>query len=271
MYPWEFSIPSFSSLFCLENFYSSQPELSALKNSGLPPGKRNLIISGSSGNGITHLLQGIGIREKQNGTRVIYLTSEWLTFWLKNIRKEELEKFRAFLVGFDLIILDNLQFVFYRSRACKEFILDLQKDSRLLLGCSLPEKDFTKSADFRNRFDLERILIKPLNGEQVYLILKDYCKFEPSIPDSLLYQISGYNGSVQQSINCLISVRFKSSLEKIDLHRFSEEELEELFNLGSYFPRQQFRKCFRQTFLRFPLFAEPEAEYVKAGRERNLN
>ena len=49
---------------------------------------------------------------------------------------------------------------------------------------------------------------------------------------------------MQDYVNCLVSIRFKSKAEEIDLRTLSVEELEQKFTIKNYFPRQQFRKGF---------------------------
>ncbi len=65
--------------------------------------------------------------------------------------------------------------------------------------------------------------------------------------DRLIYAISNYNGTIQQYIHCLISIRFKSKVQNIKLNALSLGEIDALFEISKYFPKQQFRRCFIQT------------------------
>jgi hypothetical protein len=57
---------------------------------------------------------------------------------------------------------------------------------------------------------------------------------------------------VQEHINCLISIRFNPLLKIVSAKDLTAEDFDELFNLKSYFPTQQFRKCFPQMTFDFP-------------------
>ena len=73
---------------------------------------------------------------------------------------------------------------------------------------------------------LQRIEIKQLSGNNVFKVLKNLCEFENLITDNLMYVLSGYNGSIQQHINCLISIRFKSKVDNINIKLLSTDEID---------------------------------------------
>ena len=112
-----------------------------------------------------------------------------------------------------------------------------------------------ESKKYSKHFTLNRIELKPLNSINVFKVLKNLCEYEKMIPENLIYAISGYNGSIQEHINCLISIRFKSKVEGIIIKSLSPEEIEGRFNIKNYFRKQQFRKCFKKDQL---LLWEPE-------------
>ena len=98
---------------------------------------------------------------------------------------------------------------------------------------------------------LNRIELNQLSGYDVFKALKELCSTEDQLPEMLLYAISGYNGSIQQHINCLISIRFNTKLKEIKKANLSVEDFDKEFELKKYFPKQQFRKSFIQTQLMF--------------------
>ena len=220
------------------------------------------MISGKSGSGVTHLLQAVS-NNYSNKKNVLFTNAQWMVYLIKQIKTDiELNKFQDHFLTFDIILIDNIQFFYKKSSRYSRFIIGLIKKCErinkvMILGCSEPGKDITKIKIYTKAFTIKKIELKPLNSESVFQLLKKLCEFEPSIPDKLLFVISGYNGSIQQYVNCLISIRFKSKVKNIDLHSLLVEEIEEQFRIEKYFSKQQFRKCFIQ--LRLNLWKEKVA------------
>jgi hypothetical protein len=95
-------------------------------------------------------------------------------------------------------------------------------------------------------FRSQRIELKELSTYDVFKALTNLCAPEDEIPEALLYALSGYNGMIQQHIQCLISIRFNPLLKTLKGNDLVIKDYERLFNIKSYFPKQQFRKCFYQ-------------------------
>jgi chromosomal replication initiation ATPase DnaA len=252
MEPWQFLKPAVPGFQTFDNYFSAQEEILQLKTelSMLLRRHRPLLISGSKGSGVTHLLNAICAQWIKDRKKVLYITGQSLVYVLKRIKAEgERARFKKFLLSFDLIAIDNLQFLYKKSAAFCSFIAELVQEGRqnqkqLIFGCSDPRKGLTRTKKYSMLFSLKRINLRTAASQYVFKILRDLCRYEVHIPDQLLYLISGYNGSMQQYVNCLISIRFKSKAEGIDLKALSSDQMEATFNIKNYFPRQQFRKGF---------------------------
>lgn len=243
------------SQFTFANYVNSQQEISLLKEWIHQATKDTIVISGKSGSGVTHLLNAICNEFKELNT--VYITAEWL-MQLNKINKHA-QQLKALVNQFlkqDIIAIDNIQLIYNKSKASCILFYELLKSAKLqnkliILGCSNIEKDISKRKHFLTEFNFKRIELKELSSSDMFILLKNLCTIEDAIPDRLLYKITNFNGTVQEHINCLISVRFKSKSLGIDLQNLNESEYEIHFNLSSYFPKQQFRKHFIQCQLDF--------------------
>ncbi len=240
-----------------ENYYNSQSEISDLKSKVDNNEISSLIISGDSGSGITHIINAICNTQLQQNKRVMYITTQWLLYIYKLlITESEKEQFYNFILAHDSVAIDNIQFLHRKTKNQSNFILSLIKliqnnQKTIILGCSNTSKDITKSKKIMQGIRLNRIELNQLSGYDVFKALKQLCSLEDQIPELLLYAISGYNGMIQQHINCLISVRFNPKLKELKTSNWSVEEFEKEFELKNYFPKQQLRKSFIQTQLMF--------------------
>jgi chromosomal replication initiation ATPase DnaA len=241
--------------YTFANYVNSQQELSTLKQIIHQQENKPIVISGKSGNGVTHLLNAICNEFKDKKTA--YITAEWL-LQLNKINKHP-QQLKALLNQFikqDVIAIDNIQLLNKKSKTSSLLFTEILKAANLegkllILGCSDNTKDLSKSKTYLSEFQFNRIDLKELSSMDMFTILKGLCTKEDEIPDNLIYLITNFNGTIQEHINCLISVRFKSKSLGIDLHKLKELEYETYFNLSSFFPKQQFRKHFIQCQLEF--------------------
>ena len=239
------------------NYYNNQPEIIDLKLRIEKNEISSIIISGESGSGITHILNAICNIQLQQNKRVIYITTQWLLYINKLlITESEKEQFNSFILAHDSIAIDNIQFLYRKTKQQSNFILSLIKltqDNKktILLGCSNVSKDITKSKKIMQGILLNRIELNQLSGYDIFKALKQLCSIEDQLPEMLLYAISGYNGTIQQHINCLISIRFNAKFKEVKLNNLSVEDFDKEFELKKYFPKQQLRKSFIQTQLMF--------------------
>jgi chromosomal replication initiation ATPase DnaA len=250
------SVCSFNTF---DNYFNNHHEIDCLKNdTDNNYSLSQLIISSNSGNGVTHLMHAICNKWAKENKNIYYIKSQTLCYFIKKIKtKLELINFQTQLLKYDLIAIDNIEYFYKKTKNLSSFIFELyikcnERNIPLIFGCSNPKKDFTKIKSNSKLFNLKRIDLKQLNGIDVFKILKSLCEYETHIPDNLIYAISNYNGTVQQYINCLISIRFKSKIDGINLKDFSSDEIERYFNIKIYFNKQQFRKCFYNMQFEFP-------------------
>lgn len=244
-------------LYTFSNYFNSQVEISLLKERMVAGNLNSTIITGNSGSGVTHVLCAICNELVKTGRRLMYITTQSFLYVIKKLRTpDSLLKFENELLKFDVIAIDNVQHLYRKAKKIGKVFFDLLRkcvDSKkiILIGRSDSLKDITKSnRNFRD-LNFDSVKIKELSTRDIYLALNSNCSAEDNISGKLLYAISGYNGTVQEHINCLVSIRFSDKLKNINTENYTIEQLDELFELKKYFPVQQFRKCFRQVEIDF--------------------
>ncbi len=221
------------------------------------PSKNLVLLKGEKGSGVTHLLHAGANKVKLSKQKVCVITSEWIVQMCKlSTSAKKKKEIQRYFLKHDIVFIDNLQFFYRKSAAYLNFlkqIVDelLIKNKKVILGCSDKAKDVTKSKNFKFTTQFKRLRLKSSSSLSVFKILKNLCSPEDNIPDHLIYLISGYNGTAQQYINCLVSIRFKSKMDEVDLTHMSSEELESRFNIRSYFPQQQLRRHLLQKSIVF--------------------
>ncbi len=219
--------------------------------------KHFLVVSGKRGSGVTHLLSALCNTYLYGGQKAIYITAQSLIYVNSLLKTDDdYNLFFYHLSQHELIVIDNLQFFYKKSVKHTQFLMQIIHYTKLnkvllVLGCSELNKDITKSKKLMEGLKIKRLDLKELSSYDVFVILKGLCSIEDQIPDALLYAISGYNGMIQEHIHCLISIRFNPILKIIITKELSIEDFDELFNIKSYFSKQQFRKCYYQTRMNF--------------------
>ena len=262
-----------NQLYNFESYFNDQAEISNLKLKLQCNSLRSLVISGNSGQGVTHLLNAIGNSLIKQNKQLLFISAQWLLHVTKTLKTEENKNdFIKKLNTYDVLAIDNIQFLYRKAKNqsvyIENIILSFTRSNKLvLLGCSDSSKDITKSKKMLKKLAPERIELRELSSVDVFKVLKQLCSAEDNIPDNLIYAISGYNGSIQQHINCLISIRFNMKSTCINPQTLPLEEFNSLFDLKKYFPKQQFRKCFLQTQLRFTRSLELKTENTLLKRE----
>lgn len=240
-----------------DQFYGNDDQVTRLRLLLVNPYKPLIVISGSGGCGVTHLLNSAGNFFEERNKVAKYITSEWLCEILRKMEiKSNRKEFLSELIDCDLLCIDNIQYFHRRKKEYQNFLMEIVQrmhsmGKKIILGCSKNRKDITRSKKIKWPENFVRIELQLLAGFTVFRLLKRLCTPEDRIPDSLLFLISGYNGSIEQYINCLISVRFRSRLIDFDMENADPKELEKEFNLKSYFPEQQLRRSFIQGSLAF--------------------
>lgn len=240
-----------------DQFYGNDDQVTRLRLLLVNPYKPLIVVSGPGGCGVTHLLNSAGNFFEERKKEARYITAEWLCeIYRKFTSKTAKKEFLAELTTCDLLCVDNMQYFHRRKKDYQNFLMLIvermhAEGKKIILGCSQDKKDITRSKKIKWPDNFVRIELQMLAGFTVFRLLKRLCTPEDRIPDSLLFLISGYNGSIEQYINCLISVRFRSRLQELDIDQLEPKQLEKIFNLKSYFPEQQLRRSFIQSSLPF--------------------
>jgi len=110
-----------------------------------------LFVYGGVGLGKTHLMHGIGnyIINKNNGINISYISSEKFTNELINsIRDDATEAFRAKYRNFDVLLIDDIQFLAGKERTQEEFFHTFNSlynaSKQIVITSDRPPKEITK-------------------------------------------------------------------------------------------------------------------------------
>ncbi len=152
--------------YTFENFivgpFNELPHAAAIavsKNPGLI--YNPLFIYGGVGLGKTHLLQAVGNEVLKNfpQKRVIYIPSEKFTSGVvSSIRNQEIEKFKNEHRAFDVLIIDDVQFLAGKEKTQEEFFHIFnalyEKNKQIILSSDRPPKAIPALAErLRSRFE----------------------------------------------------------------------------------------------------------------------
>lgn len=194
---WKYIKSSVCNFHTFDNYFNDQPAVELLKNN-----YRNnyfdasqTIISASPGNGVTHLIHAICNEWVDKGKNILYITGQSIVYILKKIKSQiDLNKFQSHLLSFEMLAIDNIQFFYKKSVHFSQFALSLINKCKgmnkpLFLGCSQPDRDFTKSKKHSKIISLQRIELKPLSSINVFEAFKNLCEHERLISENLMYVI----------------------------------------------------------------------------------
>lgn len=230
-----------------DNYYNSSDAITLLKLNLKNEDYYSLIIEGTKGRGVSHLLNAIGNHYLDLYKKVIYISSQWLLKLVElNYQFNGVESVYQWIDNFDVIILDNMEFLYRRfskvALELKEKIKNLFQSQKILIAGVTSNLDFTKQNKYKSPKPYSRIFFKEMSSRDVFMALKSHTTLEDHIPDKVLYTISHYNGPFQNHLNALISVRFKFETSKINWEEMSIGEIDLFLELKKYFPKQQLRK-----------------------------
>lgn len=120
-----------------------------------------LFIYGSVGLGKTHLLQAIGnkVVENDSDKKICYTTSEkFASELISSIRDKSVDKFKLQYAKFDVLIIDDIQFLSGKEKTQEEFFHIFnalyQKNKQIVLSSDRPPKAIpTLEERLRSRFE----------------------------------------------------------------------------------------------------------------------
>ncbi len=208
-----------------------------------------LFIYGGVGLGKTHLMHAIGHAVKKTANRHVrlyYLSSErFMNELINAIRYDTMPQFRDKYRNFDLLLVDDIQFIAGKERTQEEFfhtfnaLYDAQKQIVISSDCP-PKKIPTLEERLRSRFEWGLIAdIQPPDLETKIAILKKKAALENiEIPDEVaMFIATKIQSNIRALEGCLIKIAAHSTLGEtlptLELARKVLEDILETEDSGS--------------------------------------
>jgi chromosomal replication initiator protein len=204
-----------------------------------------LFIYGGTGLGKTHLLQAIGSYVFEHSPRmtVLYVTSETLTNdFINSIREKRVEAFKQRYRNYDVLLVDDIQFLENKERIQEEFFHTFntlyEAGRQIILSSDRPPRDIATLEDrLRSRFEWGLIVdIQPPDLETRIAILRKRVATDGiHIPDTqvLTFVASRVSSNIRELEGALTRVVAFSSLTgrpmTVDL---AQEVLKDVFPQG---------------------------------------
>jgi chromosomal replication initiator protein len=187
-----------------------------------------LFIYGNAALGKTHLLQSIAhkIIKEKNDLNVFYTTSENFTNeFVESIKNGETNKFRKKYRNFDVLLVDDIQFLQQKESTLEELFHTFNElfheRKQLIFACDRPAKSLSAIEDrLRTRFDSGlSVKIEPPNYETRKAILLSRTAEEKTyIPDEVVEYISqNVESDIRLLEGSLTKIIAFSSLKKKDV------------------------------------------------------
>ena len=155
-----------------------------------------LFLYGPSGVGKTHLMYAVvnELRRQRPDTRVIYTTMvDFVNYMVKCISKNDMESFRTYYRGCDVLLLDDVQFIAGKESTQLEVFNTFQalfdEGKQIILASDRPPKDINPLEErLRSRFEQGLLAdINPPDMElRVAIIRKKAEMLSIDLPDEVL-------------------------------------------------------------------------------------
>ena len=257
-------------LIRFHEFLSPAENINEIKKRCIEKGNVFFLIEGESGCGMSHLLRAIRkeLKQNRNASNIPVISAYHIVHSAKKLKDKLMwQAFCYRLSQHDGLIIDDLQ-ACYRNKRTSEFIFNLIQlfecsGKLLVLGCNDPNRNIfnlKKAATIRKP---AKITITPLPGSYAFEILKRLCTAEDQIPEALLYEISGHQAPIQRQIACLISIRFRSRAQTIDLFSYTAAQLNEIFGIQKFLAKRKQPKQLKINFELLEKIAVERKELIK--------
>lgn len=186
-----------------------------------------LFIYGESGLGKSHLLNAIGNRIKcESNLKVCYCTTEnFLYDLVKALRKKKLDLFRAFFRNLDVLLVDDIEFMFGMSSTQEEFyktVKVLQDNNKQIVVTA----QYFRSSTFAECKPIITWLksgliieLKPPNRDTIAAILKQRAEFyKIQLSDDIIdFIISHQILDIRELMGILNKLKAYSSLHGVPI------------------------------------------------------
>jgi hypothetical protein len=241
----EYMYPGISSMMTFKNFFNSQLEIKFLEEEFYHqiPKIPVVCVIGKNGNGVTHLLNATCNKFKGKKAKTEIISWRWIKKMIKEKGKEfTIDEFLDFFSNYDLLGIDDIQEFNIKNRQQHLILMSFLElcnsaGIQLLFGCSKPEKNPMKY--FAEEYPIKFIRIKNIDIESTYRLINYLLEHESKIPEYITRKVAKHNGTIQEYINCLISLRYQP--EKFNL---TGEESNQSLKFKKFFNSPQLRKCF---------------------------
>jgi chromosomal replication initiator protein len=204
-----------------------------------------LFIYGGTGLGKTHLLQAVGqyVGEHGNGLTARYITSEtFMNDFINSLRDKRIEGFKQRYRTYDLLLIDDIQFLEHKERIQEEFFHTFnslyEAGRQIVISSDRPPKEIaTLEERLRSRFEWGLITdIQPPDLETRIAILRKKEKTDrihvPD-PDVLTYVAERVTTNIRELEGALTRVVAFSSLTGRPMTvELAEDVLKDVFPQG---------------------------------------
>jgi chromosomal replication initiator protein len=208
-----------------------------------------LFIYGSTGLGKTHLLQAIGHYVRQHSRRLTrrYVTSEtFMNDFIDSLRDKRIEGFKRRYRGYDVLLIDDIQFFEGKERIQEEFFHTFNSlyegGSQIIISSDRPPREIaTLEERLRSRFEWGLLTdIQPPDLETRIAILRKKVNTERiavTDPEVLTFVASRVSSNIRELEGALTRVvAFSSLTDRMMTVELAEQVLKDVFPQGEAAP-----------------------------------
>jgi chromosomal replication initiator protein len=208
-----------------------------------------LFIYGGTGLGKTHLLQAIGHYVRQHSRRLTrrYVTSEtFMNDFIDSLRDKRIEGFKRRYRGYDVLLIDDIQFFEGKERIQEEFFHTFnslyESGSQIIISSDRPPREIaTLEERLRSRFEWGLLTdIQPPDLETRIAILRKKVNTERiavTDPEVLTFIAGRVSSNIRELEGALTRVvAFSSLTDRAMTVELAEQVLKDVFPQGEAAP-----------------------------------